>query len=29
MGAPEFVIKLREKIGNDPLWLPAVRGSGV
>ena len=26
MGAPEFVIKLREKIGNDPLWLPAVRG---
>ncbi|WP_347110321.1 NUDIX domain-containing protein [Paenarthrobacter sp. S56] len=26
MGAPEFVLKLREKIGNDPLWLPAVRG---
>lgn len=26
MGAPDFVLKLREKIGNDPLWLPAVRG---
>ena len=26
MGAPEFVLKLREKIGNDPLWLPAVQG---
>ncbi|BCW05116.1 NUDIX domain-containing protein [Arthrobacter sp. NtRootA1] len=26
MGAPEFILKLREKIGNDPLWLPAVRG---
>lgn len=26
MGAPGFVLKLREKIGNDPLWLPAVRG---
>ena len=26
MGAPEFVLKLREKIGNDALWLPAVRG---
>ncbi|MEV7607016.1 NUDIX domain-containing protein [Paenarthrobacter sp. NPDC089322] len=26
MGAPEFVLKLREKIGHDPLWLPAVRG---
>ncbi|MFF1827896.1 NUDIX domain-containing protein [Paenarthrobacter sp. NPDC058040] len=26
MGAPEFVLKLREKIGNDRLWLPAVRG---
>lgn len=26
MGAPEFILKLREKIGNGPLWLPAVRG---
>lgn len=27
MGAPDFVLRLREKIGNDPLWLPAVRGA--
>lgn len=26
MGAPDFVLRLREKIGHDPLWLPAVRG---
>lgn len=26
MGAPEFILKLREKIGHDPLWIPAVRG---
>ncbi|MCA4133558.1 NUDIX domain-containing protein [Arthrobacter sp. M4] len=26
MAAPDFVLKLREKIGNDPLWLPGVRG---
>jgi 8-oxo-dGTP pyrophosphatase MutT (NUDIX family) len=26
MPAPDFVLKLREKIGHDPLWIPAVRG---
>lgn len=26
MAAPEFILKLREKIGHDPLWIPAVRG---
>ncbi|WP_269938187.1 NUDIX hydrolase [Arthrobacter sp. HY1533] len=26
MGSPEFILKLREKIGHDPLWLPGVRG---
>lgn len=26
MAAPDFVVRLRDKIGNDPLWLPAVRG---
>ncbi|WP_120522565.1 NUDIX hydrolase [Arthrobacter celericrescens] len=26
MPAPEYVLKLREKIGHDPLWLPGVRG---
>ncbi|MBT2515615.1 NUDIX domain-containing protein [Arthrobacter sp. ISL-30] len=26
MAAPDFVLRLREKIGTDPLWLPAVRG---
>ncbi|WP_285248281.1 NUDIX domain-containing protein [Pseudarthrobacter sp. efr-133-R2A-89] len=26
MPAPEYVLKLREKIGNDPLWVPGVRG---
>lgn len=25
MGSPDFILKLREKIGHDPLWLPAVR----
>ncbi|MFB9166435.1 MULTISPECIES: NUDIX hydrolase [Arthrobacter] len=25
MGSPEFILKLREKIGHDPLWLPGVR----
>ena len=26
MPAPDFILKLREKIGHDPLWIPAVRG---
>jgi 8-oxo-dGTP pyrophosphatase MutT (NUDIX family) len=26
MPAPEYVLKLREKIGNDPIWVPGVRG---
>ncbi|WP_426302557.1 NUDIX hydrolase [Arthrobacter sp. R-11] len=26
MPAPDYVLKLREKIGHDPLWLPGVRG---
>ena len=26
MPAPEYVLKLRQKIGNDPLWVPGVRG---
>ena len=26
MAAPDFILKLREKIGHDPLWIPAVRG---
>ncbi|WP_207345207.1 NUDIX domain-containing protein [Arthrobacter sp. E3] len=26
MGSPDFIIKLRGKIGHDPLWLPGVRG---
>lgn len=25
MGSPDFILKLREKIGHDPLWLPGVR----
>ena len=25
MGSPDFIVKLREKIGHDPLWLPGVR----
>ncbi|MDJ0317211.1 MULTISPECIES: NUDIX hydrolase [Arthrobacter] len=25
MGSPEFIVKLREKIGHEPLWLPGVR----
>lgn len=24
MATPEFIVKLREKIGHDPLWLPGV-----
>ncbi|BAU96549.1 NTP pyrophosphohydrolase [Corynebacterium suranareeae] len=24
MAVPEFIVKLREKIGTDPLWLPGV-----
>jgi 8-oxo-dGTP pyrophosphatase MutT (NUDIX family) len=26
MATPEFILKLREKIGHEALWLPAVRG---
>ena len=26
MAAPEFVLRLREKVGTAPLWIPAVRG---
>lgn len=26
MPAPDYVLKLREKIGHDPLWVPGVRG---
>lgn len=26
MPAPDYVLKLRKKIGNDPLWVPGVRG---
>ena len=26
MATPEFILNLREKIGHDALWLPAVRG---
>ncbi|MDJ0312413.1 NUDIX domain-containing protein [Arthrobacter sp. H35-D1] len=26
MASPDFILKLREKIGHDPLWLPGVRG---
>ena len=26
MATPEFILRLREKIGHEPLWLPAVRG---
>jgi ADP-ribose pyrophosphatase YjhB (NUDIX family) len=25
MPTPEFIVKMREKIGNDPLWLPGVK----
>lgn len=25
MPTPEFILKMREKIGNDPLWLPGVK----
>jgi 8-oxo-dGTP pyrophosphatase MutT (NUDIX family) len=26
MPAPDYVLKLRKKIGTDPLWVPGVRG---
>jgi 8-oxo-dGTP pyrophosphatase MutT (NUDIX family) len=26
MPAPDYVLKLRKKIGNAPLWVPGVRG---
>jgi 8-oxo-dGTP pyrophosphatase MutT (NUDIX family) len=26
MPAPDYVLKLRKKIGNEPLWVPGVRG---
>jgi 8-oxo-dGTP pyrophosphatase MutT (NUDIX family) len=26
MGTPDFILRLREKIGHEPLWLPGVRG---
>ncbi|UZX02358.1 NUDIX domain-containing protein [Arthrobacter sp. CDRTa11] len=26
MPAPDYILKLRKKIGNDPLWVPGVRG---
>lgn len=26
MPAPDFILKIREKIGHDPLWVPGVRG---
>ncbi|MCU1531907.1 MAG: hydrolase [Arthrobacter sp.] len=26
MATPEFILKLREKIGHESLWIPAVRG---
>ncbi|MEV7571715.1 NUDIX domain-containing protein [Pseudarthrobacter sp. NPDC089323] len=26
MPAPEYIVSLRKKIGNDPLWIPGVRG---
>ena len=26
MATPEFILKLRERIGHEPLWLPGVRG---
>ncbi|WP_407709253.1 NUDIX hydrolase [Arthrobacter nitrophenolicus] len=26
MPAPEYILSLRNKIGNDPLWIPGVRG---
>lgn len=25
MPTPEFILRMREKIGNDPLWLPGVK----
>ncbi len=25
MPTPEFIVQMREKIGNDPLWLPGVK----
>ena len=26
MPAPDYILRLRKKIGNDPLWVPGVRG---
>src|SRR5919112_2841001 len=26
MPAPDYILSLRKKIGNDPLWVPCVRG---
>lgn len=26
MPAPDYILELRKKIGNDPLWVPGVRG---
>lgn len=26
MPAPDYILRLRRKIGNDPLWVPGVRG---
>jgi hypothetical protein len=26
MPAPDHILKLREKVGHDPLWVPGVRG---
>src|SRR6476620_9760966 len=26
MATPDFILKLREKVGHEPLWLPGVRG---
>jgi len=26
MPAPDYILRLREKIGHDPLWVPGVRG---
>ena len=26
MPAPDYILRLRSKIGNDPLWVPGVRG---
>lgn len=26
MPAPDYILRLREKVGHDPLWVPGVRG---